>query len=361
ISGGYGSQHNAKGLSIDMSTSLNSTGTVYGLHVAKSGVSSTSVGGYFSATGGTEGNYGLIVSSGLVGIGTTTPTANLTASGTIRFTSLGSAGGNLVTDTDGNVTVSSDERLKDIQSDYERGLVDIMKIVPINYKWKPETGYETSNVYTGFSAQNLSIAIPEAVATSSSGYLTIADRPILAALVNAVKDIGSFINKIENGIAYLKNVVVDRFTVGSNISPEGITMYDEDTGLPYCMKIKSGVIVNQPGECSSNILNNTSSVESEEIIMGDFVVEDNTILEGESTTTDEVLVETGESVSTTSDEIINDGIEEASTTTDPIITNEEEIISTSTEETIIDEPIIEEQTEEVILDSSEQSTTTPIE
>jgi hypothetical protein len=364
ISGGYGSQHNAKGLSIDMSTSLNSTGTVYGLHVAKSGVSSTSVGGYFSATGGTEGNYGLIVSSGLVGIGTTTPTANLTASGTIRFTSLGSAGGNLVTDTDGNVTVSSDERLKDIQSDYERGLVDIMKIVPINYKWKPETGYETTNVYTGFSAQNLSIAIPEAVATSSSGYLTIADRPILAALVNAVKEIGSFINKIENGIAYLKDIVAETFAVGSQEKPSGITMYDEDTKLPYCVKIKNGLLFNESGVCpiysATSTINNIATVinafndnTSSTTEQSSSTVSTSTEITSISTSTPEVPIETA----TTTEEIIS----EVATTTEPILPTEE--IATTTSE-VISEPveIIPEVVPEIPIEiflAPETATTTP--
>lgn len=55
-----------------------STQTTYGLFATNthSGTSSTNVGGYFSASGGTN-NYGLIVANGNVGIGTTTPTTPL--------------------------------------------------------------------------------------------------------------------------------------------------------------------------------------------------------------------------------------------------------------------------------------------
>ena len=49
------------------------SGTGYGIYATKTGSSTTNVGGYFSASGGTS-NYGLLVPSGYVGIGTTAPT-----------------------------------------------------------------------------------------------------------------------------------------------------------------------------------------------------------------------------------------------------------------------------------------------
>ena len=81
--------------------------------------------------------------SGNVGIGTTTPTAQFTTTASVRFAGLGSGGANLVTDSLGNVTVSSDERLKDKQGDFTRGLDAINAISPVLYKWRPETGYDT--------------------------------------------------------------------------------------------------------------------------------------------------------------------------------------------------------------------------
>ena len=63
-----------KGLEIAQSGAI--TGTGYGLYAAKTGASTTNVGGYFSASGATN-NYGLIVGAGNVGIGTTGPGANL--------------------------------------------------------------------------------------------------------------------------------------------------------------------------------------------------------------------------------------------------------------------------------------------
>ncbi|KAF0129140.1 MAG: hypothetical protein FD148_1709 [Methylocystaceae bacterium] len=129
--------------------------------------------------------------SGNVGIGTTTPTAQLSTTGTVRFAGLGSGGANLVTDALGNVTAASDERLKDKQGDFTRGLAAVNAISPVLYKWRPETGFDTQSTYAGFFAQNVQAAIPEAVSPDSRGYLTLADRPILAALVNAVKELAT--------------------------------------------------------------------------------------------------------------------------------------------------------------------------
>jgi hypothetical protein len=84
-----------------------------------------------------------------------------------------------------------------------------MKISPISYKWKTTTGFDTENVYSGFSAQNIQMAIPEAVLANKDGILSLQDRPLIAALVNAVKEIGSVFSKIENGVAHLKEVWFD--------------------------------------------------------------------------------------------------------------------------------------------------------
>ena len=62
-----------------------SPGTAYGAIIEKTGASQTNVGGSFSATGATN-NYGLIVSAGNVGIGTTTPTDKLEVAGNISAT-----------------------------------------------------------------------------------------------------------------------------------------------------------------------------------------------------------------------------------------------------------------------------------
>ena len=135
-------------------------------------------------TGGSEAMR--IDASNNLGIGITIPTAQLHTTGTVRFANFGA--GTMQTDANGNVSVSSDERLKNIQGDFDRGLEDLLQLRPIEYKWKDSTGYDTENSYYGFSAQNVQMSIPEAVGEDNRGFLTLADRPILATVVNAIKE-----------------------------------------------------------------------------------------------------------------------------------------------------------------------------
>lgn len=158
-----------------------------------------------------------IATTSYVGIGTNAPTANFQASGTIRFSSFGA--GTLTTDASGNVTASSDERLKDIQGDYTRGLEDLRKIKPIKYKWNELSGLERENVYSGFSAQNVGEAIPEAVSTDPRGYLSLQERPILAALVNAVKEIADKLDKFTEVVS-TKLIQTDKLCIGSTCVDE---------------------------------------------------------------------------------------------------------------------------------------------
>jgi hypothetical protein len=132
-------------------------------------------------------NIVLAPTSGNVGIGTSSPTAQLSTTGTVRFSNFGA--GTLQTDANGNLSVSSDERLKNVQGTFARGLAEIELLNPILYKWKPETDYDVSTTYAGFSAQNVQSAIPEAVGQDGHGYLTLQDRPLIAAAVNAIKSI----------------------------------------------------------------------------------------------------------------------------------------------------------------------------
>ena len=137
-------------------------------------------------------------SAGNVGIGTLHPTAQLHTTGTVRFSNYGM--GSLTTDANGNLSVSSDIRLKSIDAPFERGIDDLLKVEPIYYHWNPETGYDIHSRYAGFSAQNVQSAIPEAVGQTDEGLLTLSDRPIIAALVNAVKEL-----KIEIDLLKLEN------------------------------------------------------------------------------------------------------------------------------------------------------------
>ena len=114
---------------------------------------------------------------------------------TIQMNAYGA--GALTTDASGNIVATSDERQKDIQGNFTRGLKDLKDISPIFYKWKPETGYDTEHVYAGLSAQNVQKNIPEAVMANEEGYLGLQDRPIIATLINAINEQQKEINSLK--------------------------------------------------------------------------------------------------------------------------------------------------------------------
>lgn len=104
-----------------------------------------------------------------------------TNAGAVRFGAYGA--GTLTTDASGNITASSDVRLKDTVRPYSRGTEAIMGLRPIVHRWKHATGLDPHNDYVSFAAQNVRPLIPEAVGVDARGYFTLSERPILAALV----------------------------------------------------------------------------------------------------------------------------------------------------------------------------------
>jgi Chaperone of endosialidase len=161
---------------------------------------------------------------GNVGIGTASPAAQLHTTGTVRFATFGA--GTLQTDASGNLSVSSDERLKNITGSFNRGLSALQNITPIAYKWKASTGYDKVETYYGFSAQNIQASIPEAIDTDSRGYLTLSDRPILATVINAVNELSTTVtgNQTQNDTSFssvstdLAGVVADTLNLNTELS-----------------------------------------------------------------------------------------------------------------------------------------------
>lgn len=109
----------------------------------------------------------------------------LGSTGNLRASAYGA--GTLTTDASGNITASSDEALKEDIRPFTRGLPEILQVNPISHLWTAASGFDRMNRYAGFSAQNIETAIPEAVGVDANGYLTLIEKPILAALVNSVK------------------------------------------------------------------------------------------------------------------------------------------------------------------------------
>lgn len=125
----------------------------------------------------------------------------LSSAGAFRWHNYGA--GTLTTDASGNITATSDIRIKNNIRPFERGLDAILTLEPILHGYTVESGLDqTKTDYAGFIAQNIQKAIPEAVSemNDEDKHLTVSDRPIIAALVNAVKELTARLQKMENSI-----------------------------------------------------------------------------------------------------------------------------------------------------------------
>ena len=93
----------------------------------------------------------------------------------------------------------SDERIKKNIRPFSRGLSDVIAINPILHGYTKESGLDQSrDDYAGFSAQQVQPLIPEAIGVNADGMLSFSDRPIMAALVNAVKELNALLAALES-------------------------------------------------------------------------------------------------------------------------------------------------------------------
>jgi hypothetical protein len=174
-----------------------STATVHGnpdSGISRLGAASLAIGN------GTAGDF-----TGTLKLGTINATTAYQANGTPGVTQTAIAVGTLAT-IEGIVTTFtgvSDERLKDATL-YDGGLSEILAINPIRFTYnelgQKFGGWDKDHVYVGFSAQNVQKSIPEAIQGTEGveQYLSFDDRPVIAALVNAVKELTARLVCLEN-------------------------------------------------------------------------------------------------------------------------------------------------------------------
>ena len=136
-----------------------------------------------------HGTTAYVIGSGLVP--GTSDYVSISSTGSFSVTGLVSCGG-VQTNASGTMSCTSDARLKDVQGAYTPGLDSIMQVEPQVYSWKQGSGlYDGGVLYSGFIAQNIESAIPGAANINPQGYLQINTTSILAATINAVKEVNT--------------------------------------------------------------------------------------------------------------------------------------------------------------------------
>lgn len=118
----------------------------------------------------------------------------IASGGAVRMTAYGA--GTATFDASGNITSVSDPSLKDDQGAYTHGLDAILKVDPRWYRWKEKSGLDTERVYAGFMATD-DFSVPGAVSKNTDGVNSLSDRAIIAALVNAVKELKAEIEELK--------------------------------------------------------------------------------------------------------------------------------------------------------------------
>jgi hypothetical protein len=136
---------------------------------------------------------GLLVEGG-VGIGTATPDQTLTVNG-----GASKPGG-------GSWSVFSDERLKNIKGNFNSGLKAVMQLQPLRYEYKKDNvlGLKSLGEHIGFGAHELQKVIPEAVSTTSTGYLQVNNDPIIWTMLNAIKEQQKEIEELKGEVRKLR-------------------------------------------------------------------------------------------------------------------------------------------------------------
>lgn len=107
-------------------------------------------------------------------------------------------------------TISSDERLKDIEGSYDKGLYEILRLNPITYHYKDVGNRvfeeEVKNTLSiGFLAQDVEQLFPECVGEDEDGYLDLNLHAVNIACLNAIKELNSINIQKKERNQYLKS------------------------------------------------------------------------------------------------------------------------------------------------------------
>jgi hypothetical protein len=256
---------------------------------------------FFNLTTGSPVESMTILHTGFTGIYNNTPSYPLHV-GSVDFLSgvtvarFENAGGtcDVTPNTVGGITCTSDRRFKNTISNYSGSLEKLLQLQTVSYHLNAETGNDPLHV--GFIAQDLQQVLPEVVNTDKNGYLAVSYAGLTPYLVQAVQQLNQKIDLAQvagmptvatllqnaglednqdftdlnlldakvlpklviTDTLYVKGQIVvkgivkaEQLEVGTPEKPNGITLYDEDTKQPYCLRMKGGTLTPTPGACAA--------------------------------------------------------------------------------------------------------------
>lgn len=108
----------------------------------------------------------------------------------------------------GSWTASSDARLKHDVRPYSDGLLQLLRINPVYYRYNKESGYDTQKEYIGVLAQDLQKVAPYMVNTfnhNNKEYLSVDNTAMMYMLINAVKEQQEQIETLKRKLTILEN------------------------------------------------------------------------------------------------------------------------------------------------------------
>lgn len=188
-----------------------------------------------STTAGTStSTLMVILPSGNVGIGTSSPPQKFTVSGTIRQTGCITAG-TLSANTAGNIICTpSSLRFKDNIQSVGAGLSEITQLRPVSYHYKPELDMG-AGTRMGFIAEEVASINPAFATYDAKGIPYGLDtNALLAATVNAIKELGVRVNgdvaSIPNGLQNLASGIGQASSVAIGDSLTRVSAWLGDAG-----------------------------------------------------------------------------------------------------------------------------------
>lgn len=136
----------------------------------------------------------VVTTTGRVGINTSAPDQRLSVNGDAS-----KVGG-------GSWLSFSDERLKRINGNFNSGLKAVMQLQPLRYQYRDNNavGITSNGEHIGFSAQAVQKVIPEAVTSTSTGYLMVNNDPIIWTMLNAIKEQQQQIEELKQEVRRLR-------------------------------------------------------------------------------------------------------------------------------------------------------------